>query len=163
VVPKDRQLRIEVGQGLEGDIPDAIASRIIRETIVPQFQRGQFSAGIIAGVQAIAQRAGGELKDMPNVPDRTRRRSSGGAGLILPLFILFFLVLPRLGGRGRYHRRSAAGGMLTGFLLGSTLGGMGRRHRGGFGGGGFGGGGFGGGFGGGMGGGFSGGGASGGW
>ena len=49
----DRKMRIEVGYGLEGDLPDAIASRIIRNEITPHFRKGDFEAGIRAGVGSI--------------------------------------------------------------------------------------------------------------
>ncbi|CAN5511986.1 hypothetical protein BH23BAC4_BH23BAC4_12830 [soil metagenome] len=49
----DRQLRIEVGYGLEGDLTDAQAGRIIRNVIVPRFRADDFDGGIAAGVEAI--------------------------------------------------------------------------------------------------------------
>lgn len=60
IVHKDRQTRIEVGYGLEGPLPDALASRILRETVTPQFRSGQFDAGVLAGVKAIQQAIQGE-------------------------------------------------------------------------------------------------------
>jgi uncharacterized protein len=158
VVPGDRQVRIEVGQGLEGDLPDAIANRIVADVITPRFRQGQLEAGIMAGLQAIAGRLGGELAAPASAraygaPDS--RPGRVGAGLF-PLLLFLFFVLPLFRGR-RYGYGRSRGGLLTGFLLGNLLGGG--RRRGGWGGGG----GFGGGFGGGGGGGFSGGGASGRW
>ncbi len=156
---KERKVRIEVGQGLEGNLPDAHAKRIVDETIVPLFRAGNSEQGILLGVFQIAQRTNPDLnlKQIFGGGSRrwqkTTRRRGGIGGLIPVIFILFML----LGGRGR---RGGGGMLLTGLLLGG-LGGR-RFGGGGFGGGGFGGGGFGGGgFGGG--GGFSGGGASGGW
>lgn len=49
----DREMRIEVGYGLEGDLPDAMASRIIEEIIVPHFKDGRYSVGIMSGTDAI--------------------------------------------------------------------------------------------------------------
>jgi len=46
IAKNDRAVRIEVGRGLEGAIPDAIAKRIIEEIIIPHFREGRFSAGI---------------------------------------------------------------------------------------------------------------------
>src|SRR5512132_2715893 len=46
----DRAVRIEVGYGLEGVLPDAVAKRIIDEEIVPRFRSGDFYGGIEAGV-----------------------------------------------------------------------------------------------------------------
>lgn len=59
---EDRRLRIEVGYGLEGAIPDAIAKRITSEQIRPHFQRGDYDAGITAGVNALMQAAQGEYQ-----------------------------------------------------------------------------------------------------
>lgn len=150
VATENRKVRIEVGRGLEGDLPDALAGRIIRAGIIPFFKQGQIGAGVLVGLGMIAETVGGKLENIPVPRMRKAKRSGGNLGFLL--FLAFFLVGPRLlGGRRRGGMGSA---VLGGMLLGSLLGG---RHGGGFGGGGFGGG-FGGG-----GGGFSGGGASGGW
>lgn len=50
VVTNDREMRIEVGYGLEPYINDALAGRIIRETMIPHFREGNFSLGILNGV-----------------------------------------------------------------------------------------------------------------
>src|SRR3546814_6589830 len=46
VARNDRRVRIEVGYGLEGVVPDAIANRIIDETIVPRFKAGDYAGGL---------------------------------------------------------------------------------------------------------------------
>jgi uncharacterized protein len=53
VARDDRELRIEVGYGLEGALTDAEAGRIIRNVIVPAFREGDFDGGVTAGVSAI--------------------------------------------------------------------------------------------------------------
>jgi len=53
VATRDRKLRIEVGYGLEGVLPDLVANRIINESIVPRFQANDIAGGVLAGVQAI--------------------------------------------------------------------------------------------------------------
>ncbi|QRY80029.1 YgcG family protein [Pseudomonas sp. PDNC002] len=53
IAKNDRTLRIEVGYGLEGTITDVQAGRIIREQIVPFFQKGDFAGGIQAGVNSL--------------------------------------------------------------------------------------------------------------
>ncbi len=60
VAKNDRKLRIEVGRGLEGAIPDALAKRIIAETIAPRFRQGDFAGGIVAGVAEITRLIQGE-------------------------------------------------------------------------------------------------------
>ena len=150
VATQDRKVRIEVGQGLEGDLPDALAGRIIRAGIVPFFKQDQTGAGILVGLSMIAESVGGKLENIPT-PKMRKATRGGGSGLSFLLYLGFFLVGPMLFGRRR--RGGMATAILGGMLMGSAMGG----GRGGMGGGGFGGG-FGGG-----GGGFSGGGASGSW
>jgi len=60
VAKNDRAVRIEVGYGLEGAIPDALAKRIIEERIVPRFREGDFYGGLSAGVDALARLIRGE-------------------------------------------------------------------------------------------------------
>jgi uncharacterized protein len=59
---QDRKLRIEVGYGLEGVLPDAICKRIIAETITPHFRKGNHAEGLAAGVEAMIAAAKGEYK-----------------------------------------------------------------------------------------------------
>lgn len=157
VVKNDRKARIEVGYGLEGDIPDAIASRVVRDVLVPAFKRGDYPRGIEQSLAVLMKRAGGGDTGAPP-----------GTGLpqqpppsVFALFVfgmLVIVVLSAVFGRRRgFVSRGPRG--WGGYGAGGVLGGM---AGGGFGrGGGFGGGG-GGGFSGG-GGGFGGGGASGSW
>ena len=53
VAKDDRKMRIEVGYGLEGPIPDAIARRIIAERMAPAFKQGDFFGGLLAAVEAL--------------------------------------------------------------------------------------------------------------
>ena len=53
VAKDDRATRIEVGYGLEGVIPDAVAKRIIEEIMIPHFRQGDYAAGINAGVDSL--------------------------------------------------------------------------------------------------------------
>lgn len=61
VVKDIRRMRIEVGQGLEGDLPDAIAKRIVDEIMMPLFKSGNYSQGILAGTYEVAKRANPDL------------------------------------------------------------------------------------------------------
>ena len=149
VATESRKVRIEVGRGLEGDLPDVIAGRIIRTGIIPFFKQGQTGAGILVGLGMIAESVGGKLEDVPAPRLRKTKRSSGGLGYLL--FIGLFLIGPLF---GRRRRGGVGSALLSGLLMGAAMGGGHRGGGGGFGGGGFGGGG---------GGGFSGGGASGSW
>jgi len=150
VTRSERKIRIEVGRGLEGNITDSISGRIIRGLIAPEFKNGRFYEGLLAGIEAMHEAAGGEYG---SIPEERKVKSGGGISLV-PFLIILFIVF-RLIRRGRGGGRGA--GPLGWLLLGSMMSGSGRSSGGGFssGGGGFSG--FGGG------GGFSGGGASGGW
>lgn len=65
VAKNDRKLRIEVGYGLEGAIPDAIAKRVIAEIITPYFKAGDFNGGIDVGVQQLMGLIEGESLPAP--------------------------------------------------------------------------------------------------
>lgn len=147
----EKQVRIEVGYGLEGTLTDAQSFLIIHDVIVPHFRKGDFAGGIVAGTQAILSALGHEHQAAGQ--QQTAERNGTG---VLMLLILIFALSPLLralfgrGGRGGSGRGGT--GWLGWLALGMLSGGSG----GGFGGGGFGG--FSGG-----GGSFGGGGASGGW
>ncbi|HEY1078113.1 MAG TPA: YgcG family protein [Fontimonas sp.] len=89
VAKDDRALRIEVGQGLEGALPDALAKRIIEETITPQFRQGDFFGGIAAGVGQMI----GVIDGEPLPEPATDRSSGGGNGDHLDWLIWVFLAL----------------------------------------------------------------------
>lgn len=143
IAQDERKVRIEVGYGLEGALPDAIAANIIQTRILPAFKRGDMVAGVVAGSQAIMQALAGEYKPV----DNASKDKLGGPWLFI-LMVIVMIVLHNLrggGGGGRGGRRRAAY-LAGGFGAGRSGGGFG-------GGGGFSGGG----------GSFGGGGASGGW
>jgi len=92
----DKKLRIEVGYGLEGAIPDARAKNIIQEAIVPFFKEGNFNGGMVNGIAAIAQLIAGEynvalesLKGTHTVSRRSRNASSLVFFIIVVLLVLF--------------------------------------------------------------------------
>jgi len=92
IVRDDHKLRIEVGYGLEGVLPDAIANRIISEIIVPRFRENDYSGGIEAGVNAILQVTKGEP-----LPERartsTRSNASRASSLLTALTMTAILAL----------------------------------------------------------------------
>lgn len=151
VAKADRKMRIEVGYGLEGAVPDALAAQIIRHQLQPAFRRGDFDGGVTTAFSTLMKAAEGEAVSVEAPPPSPSMPGpfDGFLGFAIWLtIVLGFTSLLRFG------------------LRGSPGSGTGRGYYGGIGGGGFGGGGSfgggGGGFGGG-GGGFGGGGASGGW
>jgi len=182
VAINERKDRIHVGYGLEGVLPDGWCGTLRRQTFVPNFQQGRFSAGLYEGAMAIAgriaQNAGVQLAELP--PGQFAERPEGqkpparrtSAPVLHGVCACFWpamiglVVLSSLSRRRRYHSRWGGGGMLEGMFWGAVLSNMfGGQRRSRWGGGGFGSG-FGGGFGGGSfggGGGFGGGGAGGSW
>jgi uncharacterized protein len=157
VAPNERRVRIEVGYGLEGDLTDAIASRIIRNRIVPAFRRNDLDTGVRDGVEGILEALGGEpAVSESERPARGAERVRHYAPAIV-FWIFFLIILFSNFGGGRRRR----GGLARAIFWANVLGGLPHNRSGGFRGGGFGGGG-GGGFSGG-GGSFGGGGASGSW
>lgn len=157
VAPNDHKMRIEVGYGLEGVIPDVIAARIIREVLTPAFRAQTFALGINQAFDALMRQARGEQALPAAAPTARRQHANGLWALLSPLLIPFLLFSLFSGLFGRGRRRGYYGG---GPFIGGGGGWGGGGGGGGWGGGGGGGGG--GGFGGG-GGGFGGGGASGDW
>jgi len=101
VAKNDHRLRIEVGYGLEGAIPDIKAKRVIREVMAPHFVDGDFYGGLQAGTQALITLIEGE--DLP--APATRGAPGGGVDyesalvILLVVTIILASVLTRLFGR----------------------------------------------------------------
>jgi uncharacterized protein len=93
----DRKLRIEVGHGLEGTLPDALAGRIIQDVVVPRFRSGDFDGGITAGVDAIIAAAQGSYTPPPRAPDFPRSGNDLSGGGILEKLLMSAFVLGILG------------------------------------------------------------------
>lgn len=121
----DREIKIEVGYGLEGAIPDITASNIIENDIKPAFKAGNYYEGIDQATDNIAKAAVGEYKEAR--PKKTRSKSKGSGGLFLIILIIILAVLRNgRGGGGSNIGRSGFSDVATGMLLGSLLGGGGR-------------------------------------
>lgn len=175
VAKDDRKVRIEVGYGLEGAIPDITAGRVIQEYLVPKFRQDDYAGGIRDATVQLVKLVDGEPLPEPVASHPTGKERGGdwlfalfAAFLVAQLARAFFGRLPS-GVRALFGGAASGGialllssallvggiGAVIGFLVGILSGGSGgryARHRdwgafggGGFGGGGFGGGGFGGG------------------
>lgn len=68
VAKNDRKMRIEVGYGLEGAIPDAVAKRIVAERMAPRFKQGDFAGGLIDAAEAIEQAIAGPAETSTGIP-----------------------------------------------------------------------------------------------
>jgi uncharacterized protein len=132
VAKDDRKLRIEVGYGLEGALPDALASSIIRNVIVPHFKKSDYFSGISEGIDAIISAIAGEY----TAEEREEPDDKGSSIISTILMVIFGLIVFFLRGR----RRGIVGSILLGSMLGGSRGGR-SGGFGGFSGGGFSGGG----------------------
>jgi len=138
VALKERRIRIEVGYGLEGVIPDGLAGQIRDQAIVPYLKTGEFGIGLSNGLSAlagiIAKDRGIELVGKPAKPQEvTQKRSRTAYGIFPFLFFLFiFFLLFRSGrlGIGAFLLLMLLGGGRGGFRGGGGMGGF----SGGFGG-----------------------------
>jgi uncharacterized protein len=151
---EDRTLRIEVGSGVEGELTDVTAGRIVDSVMLPRLRANDVDGAVRDGAHAVMQVWRGENVVLePTVPSNTITEATPQQSIFgIILFFGLILLFITLAVRGKRN----GGGMLGPFTAGTIYGGGFGNHRGGFGGG-FGG------FGGGGGGGFSGGGAGGSW
>ena len=158
---KERKIRIEVGYGLEGAVPDITSKNIIENDIAPNFRSGNYYRGLDDATNSIIKAAAGEYKAPAGYADRGKKKGISIGKIILAIIILIFILGGMGGGNrgGGFMSRRGYRGFGGPIIFPGGFGGGG--GGGGFGGGGFGGGG--GGFGGFGGGGGGGGGASGSW
>lgn len=98
VAKNDRKLRIEVGRGLEGAIPDVYAKRIVSDVIGPKFKQGDFAGGLNDGVDKIISLVDGEA--LPALDNQAAGNMD--IGNILPILLF--------------------GGLITGLILRSIFG-----------------------------------------
>ena len=144
---EDRQIRIEVGYGLEGAIPDITANQIINSDIRPNFRSNDYYDGLDKASESIIKAASGEYQAPAGYRKRGREgEGSGLRGLIIAAIVIIFILANinrRGGGGGGFMRRRGYRGLWGPTIFGSMLG-SGSRGWGGGGGGWSGGGGFGG-------------------
>ena len=135
VAPNERQVRIEVGYGLEPILTDALSSTILQGQVLPRFKAGEMEAGVVAGADAIAAQlalpadeAAARAKAAAAKPKAQSDPRSGFPILLIVIFLVFM-----------FTRRRGGAGALPWILLGALSGRGGGRDD--WGGGGFGGGG----------------------
>ncbi len=97
----DRKIDIEVGYGLEDKVPDAVASRIIREVMTPKLQTGDRDGAVTAGVDAILTSIEGKPWTGTAPPGATKTPDWPtwiGGGLLLLVFLIILVINPRAAG-----------------------------------------------------------------
>lgn len=114
VAKEDRKVRIEVGYGLEGAIPDLTAKRVINEFISPEFKQGNFYGGLDAGIDKLMGLIKGEALPEP------KANSTGGNAIenLLPI-LLFGGLISGLVLRGILG--NFAGSAVNGSLIGAAV------------------------------------------
>jgi uncharacterized protein len=135
IAMNDKKMRIEVGQGLEGALTDALSSRINRNEVAPYFRQGNYNDGVKAGVLAVIKAVQGEYT---NDDPPTRRGKKRSPWVTLIVIVIFIIMASRRnkGGGGGYMSRGGWIGPVGGGGFGSSSGSWGDFGGGGISGGG---------------------------
>jgi len=143
--PEDRSVRIEVGYGLEGRVPDAIANRILQDYVIPFFQKNDYNTGVLYGYYELCSTVASEYNitlsgnTIKTAPQPTNQRSSNMPFIIAALllfcfdgfflrfrilrFLLYLMASSRYRGGGGGFGGGGSGGGFGGFGGGSSGGG----------------------------------------
>ena len=137
IAPNEKKMRLEIGQGLEGDIPDVIAKRIIEDVVSPFFKRGEYDVGVSQGIAALQTYMNATPEQKAQLQEKINNTKSEfhkesatkkyGFFLILGIWLLLFMFNPSLA-LGLLFALSRGGGARSG---GSWGGGGGRSSGGG--------------------------------
>jgi uncharacterized protein len=131
VAKNDRRLRVEVGRGLEGVIPDAIAKRVVSDVIAPRFKANDFYGGVSAGADALIKLIDGE--PLPAPPEVSGTFDRAIDFHLISILVIALLVSEAIFKRlfGRVVGATIAGGIVgvivwivAGVLVFAVLGGM---------------------------------------
>ena len=114
VAKNDRTLRIEIGYGLEGALPDALARRIIDEVIVPEFRQGHFFGGLKTGIEQIIRIIEGEIQ-----PESKPIGDQAGMNLTVENIIPFLFIALVLGKMLQSMFGRMVGATITGSIAGT--------------------------------------------
>lgn len=113
VAPKERKVRIEVGQGFEGVLTDLDSSRIIRRFILPEFKKGDYGTGVRKGTIAIVNKVAPEFGSSQSIQEKVEEKIESLVDRflqILPIIIFILFILVRLLVRpGRFLRGGHGG------------------------------------------------------
>jgi uncharacterized protein len=135
IAAKQRRMRIEVGQGREGVLPDATASRIVREVISPRMREGQVGRAVAEGVRSIVGFTDPDFARTEPFGGRRHAPRESGQTRVIHILVWVLLLLLLLKGN-----RMFGAGVLTGGMMRGPLGGWGGGSDGSWSGGGGGGG-----------------------
>lgn len=116
IAPNEREVRIEVGYGLEPLLTDAESSQIIRTVILPAFKSGDYSGGIRAGIDGIETAVNADPAVVPSEPEKTSS-SRGLPGEIFLFALAFSFQLIPVMMRSKSWWLGGVIGLVLGFLL----------------------------------------------
>ncbi len=91
VAPNERRVRIEVGYGLEGTLPDAVSKLIIENSIIPRFRANDFPGGIVRGVDDIISILTGDAEEWKR--RAVRQQTSRDTSAVELFFMLLFIAI----------------------------------------------------------------------
>lgn len=116
VAPNEHKMRFEVGQGLEGVIPDILAKQIQVDYVIPYFKENKYSEGIIVGTSQILSYIDADfMRSHPELEGKAPpRRKSSKRGIPLWLILLIFIGIPFLNRFGGGRRGRGGGGFYGG-------------------------------------------------
>lgn len=141
IAPNEKKLRMEVGQGLEGDIPDVIAKRIIADIVTPLFKRGEYDFGVIQGIGALQTYLNATPEQKAKLQNQVNDSGSGlnkenktkkyGFFFILAIWLILFLINPSMALSMLFFAFSRGGGGRSGGFGGGGWSGGGGSSSGG--------------------------------
>lgn len=107
IAPNERRVRIEVGYGKEGDLPDAMARRIINQILKPSFQKSGYDNGVLLAVAAIVQQTDSTFNlDSAGVPRLKIKNKNAGFGMILNIILVMVGIFSLMARRNRFATTS---------------------------------------------------------
>lgn len=119
IAPNDRQVRIEVGYGLEGVLTDAQSNGIIQKIIIPAFREGKMEEGIVSGTQAIIDVTKSEA-DYSSVPETSPLSSL--VYFLQHFGFVFFIIIASVLGRTKSWWLGGVFGGIAGIVIGIMFG-----------------------------------------
>ncbi len=114
VAPAERKVRIEVGYGLEGALPDGMAGDIIRKRILPKFRENDYPGGVKSGVNSVLSAIAGEYE---YVPSSKRSGKQTGLNAIVPIIFISIVLISQVA-RRKFNNRRVSHAIVPGGFVG---------------------------------------------
>ena len=114
IAPNERKVRIEVGYGLEGALPDAMANSIIQNSILPAFKQKNYFEGASKGVNAIISAVKGEYK----ASTKTKKQENSYDIFIVPILFFLFMLFRAPSGSDASRRKKLLSSLFYSLIAG---------------------------------------------